>query len=361
MPSGVEQEANSMLSASFLQSIAERASEDLAGGRAGASSGTESIYEDDPRSARLFSTVHLADIFAEAGLDTSELDAEAVEILNDPHNLAPFRAGACGASVAAEVASTSFSTQGRESENPMLGMKGMINAMAGNAHSQGAPGHTATWHVTERRVDGSSARATHPMDALLDGARQGMESDKEEEDSLSEESVSDANSDDDDIFEMRPQAACDLSCEYKSMWLYRWSLARDELCTQLREEVLLPLDPEDAEKKAPFLDVQRGVVLPPWHCPFQGCSVAEKDPGACDKHESNLWQHIWAKKYGSNAHSASICRIVCKHGLKDGTANLQELAFTVFSMAMLEKERGGCPKLGLATDRRALGHVGEVF
>ena len=30
-------------------------------------------------------------------------------------------------------------------------------------------------------------------------------------------------------------------------------------------------------------------------------------------------------------------------------------------MALGEKERDFCPKIGLATDRRTLGHIGEVF
>ena len=42
-------------------------------------------------------------------------------------------------------------------------------------------------------------------------------------------------------------------------------------------------------------------------------------------------------------------------------ADVKELAFALYNAAIGEKERDLIPRVGLATDRRALGHVGEVF
>ena len=215
-----------------------------------------------------------------------------------------------------------------------------------------APGDAFAWQMSGRGMEASRAG---------DCGNTGMPSDIEAEDSFSEQSLSDANSDDDDIFEMRPETAGKVSAEYQKMWLYRWSLAKEEVGTHLREEVLLPLCPEDTEHKAVFTQVQRGVILPPWHCAFRGCTAVEKHLSTCDKHELNLWQHIWSGKSEKETHSGTLTKIVDKHGLKHSMLNLEEVAFTLCSMALLDKERTACPRLGLATDRRTLGHLGEVF
>ena len=39
----------------------------------------------------------------------------------------------------------------------------------------------------------------------------------------------------------------------------------------------------------------------------------------------------------------------------------EEVAFTLYNEALAEQERQCCPRLGIATDRRALLHLGETF
>ena len=53
--------------------------------------------------------------------------------------------------------------------------------------------------------------------------------------------------------------------------------------------------------------------------------------------------------------------LIYRCGLRGCTRDLKEVAFTLYSTALAEKERLSCPRVGLATDRRTLGHMGEVF
>ena len=156
-----------------------------------------------------------------------------------------------------------------------------------------------------------------------------------------------------------------LSSAYHSFWLYRWELAERELCQELRDEVLLPLDPSDATGTLVFSDVEEAVVLPPWHCSFAGCSATERQLKAGDKHEYNLWRHVWQETASNASHAPLLKKIISKYGLTrtvhPEARHLEEIAFTLLSGALLAKERELCPNVGLATDRRALGHVGEIF
>ena len=178
-----------------------------------------------------------------------------------------------------------------------------------------------------------------------------------QEDSMTEDDEDDENSDDDDIFEMKAAPEVRLLPEYKDMWLYRWQLACAELSTHLRDDVLLPYAPQVAQKKTLWTDVKQGIVLPPWHCAFQGCHAMPSDLPTCEKHEYNLWQHIWT----SGTHQPLLRQVIAKYHLRRACAGYEETAFTLYSRSLLEKERECCPRLGLATDRRTLGYVGEVF
>ena len=53
--------------------------------------------------------------------------------------------------------------------------------------------------------------------------------------------------------------------------------------------------------------------------------------------------------------------LVQQYRLDDVSHNAKEAAFTLYAAALQEKERKSCPLLGLATERRTLQHVGEVF
>lgn len=79
--------------------------------------------------------------------------------------------------------------------------------------------------------------------------------------------------------------------------------------------------------------------------------------GTDDEHERNLWRHISSM----GTHKKVLCDIFSKYSLNRPAADAQETAFTLYGMALAHKERQGCPIVGLATDRRTLTHVGEVF
>ena len=146
-----------------------------------------------------------------------------------------------------------------------------------------------TWQQTGRRMDRPVINATQPGCALgtdlLSQLFEGMDVEAEGENadnvSLSEVSESDENSDDEDIFEMKAATEETLSTEYQAMWLYRWHLAVGRLSLLLRDDVLLPLNPHDAQGAKVWTDVQSGIVLPPWHCAFLGCGAAEPTVEGC--------------------------------------------------------------------------------
>ena len=50
-----------------------------------------------------------------------------------------------------------------------------------------------------------------------------------------------------------------------------------------------------------------------------------------------------------------------KYTLKEETCNSEEIAFTLLNQAYMQRERKCCPRVGIATDRRCLSHLGEVF
>ena len=60
-------------------------------------------------------------------------------------------------------------------------------------------------------------------------------------------------------------------------------------------------------------------------------------------------------------HRQVLTRIIYTYRLHELHADVKELAFALYNAAIGEKERDLIPRVGLATDRRALGYVGEVF
>ena len=227
-------------------------------------------------------------------------------------------------------------------ENPMYGMAGLVyertlpdsvdpelpeeNSMYGMAdlmYEQTLPDPVAaSWRSVSRRHDGAEAWGAtaakptrHPLDDLAEAGQvqEERESQSGDGDSLSEISVNEEHSDDDDVFQMKAASPYQLTAAYRNFWLYRWQLAEEELVTHLRDEVLLPLDANDATASSVFTNVEEAVVLPPWHCPFRTCCAAETDLHACDKHEKRLWRHLWQETPSKTSHASLLRDMISKY------------------------------------------------
>ena len=70
-----------------------------------------------------------------------------------------------------------------------------------------------------------------------------------------------------------------------------------------------------------------------------------------------MWQHVWK----SGAHREVLRDFIQQFRLRGTSQTEEEAAFTLYGLALADKERACCPRVGLATDRRTLGHIGEVF
>ena len=174
--------------------------------------------------------------------------------------------------------------------------------------------------------------------------------------SLSGSSENDDDSDAEDIFCVGERPETELDKDYACCFLYQWHRAIAELCKSLRENVLLPLHPDLCEMGVPFTKVDTAVVLPAWHCAFQGCTACSQR-SSNDKSEAGLWNHIW--QYATHQHL--LTDLITRHCLREPMLKDEEIAFTLYGQALNEKERKSCPLVGAATDRRALQHLGEVF
>ena len=140
-------------------------------------------------------------------------------------------------------------------------------------------------------------------------------------------------------------------------FLHRWQQAALKLRGLLRSNVLLPLDPSGGRTDSVWTDVSKALVLPSWHCAFAGCAEASCGWQAGDSHEEGLWNHLWI----SGKHKIILLSLVEEYNLNESSLNSEEAAFTLYNQALLEAERESCPLRGLATDRRAALHLGEVF
>ena len=176
---------------------------------------------------------------------------------------------------------------------------------------------------------------------------------------LSESSGAEDDSDVDDVFEIKVRAAEHLPHAYKEFFLYRWQCAVESLCGELRDEVLLPLEPRSGNTSEVWTAVDQALVLPSWHCAFRGCPHTSTNWNSSSTSEAGLWDHVWS------VHKASFWEKISKRSgfnlQEESHLRLEEIAFTLYNAALAEKERQCCPLLGVATDRRALLHLGEVF
>ena len=377
------------------------------------------VHDTDVPHSDAGAQVSLADVFAEVGITEADLvpliadgslAEDALEILRDSEcrnvqqllTSQSFRNSTSSAQVlqptpaveADVVANSAASSSHSNTSNPMSAVffgesepppvpsisaqasvtQNAVNPMFAAIFGDDVPGVVANaWQKIPKRrdvaegsnVEGVSTTA-HPLDDLADAGKiRDDGSQSAEEDSLSEVSGDEEHSDDEDVFKMQASSQAHLSTAYQSFWLYRWQLAEEELCKKLRDEVLLPLASSDTSGTVVFTDVEKAVVLPPWHCPFHNCCVAETQLNASDKHEYKLWRHVWHDTAPNVSHAPLLRQIIVKYNLRQTvfpeSRHLEEVAFALLSRAMLAKERELCPRLGLATDRRTLAHVGEVF
>jgi len=133
-----------------------------------------------------------------------------------------------------------------------------------------------------------------------------------------------------------------------------------ELCHKyLRSDVLLPMHPVTGASGAVWTAVDEAVVLPSCHCAFRDCTFSECGSGAVPRnsHEEGLWNHIWR----ASGHQKILRQLIQQYRLQDSFSELQETAFALYNQGLLEQERLTCPLLGVATDRRCLSHLREVF
>ena len=217
--------------------------------------------------------------------------------------------------------------------------------------------HAERNRVDKKRHSGASKTITEASDEPDSG--------EDTSEVLSAKSLSDASSDDasdaEDVFDLSVANDEMLPREYRHLFLYRWQLAARELCeNHLREDLTLPMDPRSDHASKAWTDVDTAVVLPTWHCGFRDCSS-----NSCNQkmfmqqnHEYGIWHHIWH----TAKHKEVLSNIIEKYDLTEKKVkDVEETAFTLMNQAYMMKERQSCPCLGIATDRRSLSHLGEVF
>jgi hypothetical protein len=168
------------------------------------------------------------------------------------------------------------------------------------------------------------------------------------------------SSDEEDLFIIEAARPENLSKEYKTSPKERWRLAAEEVKTLCRSDVTIPLDPFDKTRTKVFQNLDEAFRLPRWHCPFRHCAACEMDKAHSKEtpktaHEASWWDHIWT------CHHADLSKIIRKYKLQQKEVELLETMFALLIAGMLEREREFITTLGIATDRRILNHVGEVF
>ena len=106
------------------------------------------------------------------------------------------------------------------------------------------------------------------------------------------------------VFKLQVLTPENLPDDYGKSYLERKRRAVLAMVDELRGEPLLPLDPGSGRE---FVDLDSGVLLPSWHCPFKGCSACgvvrhdrhEAMSGSeCvlseNNHAAELWSHVWS-------------------------------------------------------------------
>ena len=124
----------------------------------------------------------------------------------------------------------------------------------------------------------------------------------------------------------------------------------------MRLEVQSPLHPDLGNMNVVWTDMNEALRLPSWHFSFEGCTAGGSGRS---NHEKEVWEHLWS------AHRRELIQFVNQYQLQEpftGFDSMQEeTAFALYTEALCECERRSVPKLDIATDCRALNHVGEVI
>ena len=95
----------------------------------------------------------------------------------------------------------------------------------------------------------------------------------------------DAVSDQEDVF-----AVVEAGTQLLDTWYGRWHAATDKLVEHLRTNVLQPLDPCSTNGNVVFTDVDTGIFLPSWHCPFRNCNVCWQSQECSPSHKRSWWE-----------------------------------------------------------------------
>ena len=168
------------------------------------------------------------------------------------------------------------------------------------------------------------------------------------------EDEGDADSDAEDVFlTIQPSGIADQTTQGQRYLAMRY------LEEHLKEDVTMPFQSDWCSMDCDA-DLESGISLPPWHCPFLDCRCCWQSDDVEKNHEEAWWQHVW--------HTVSH-KVVCLKSLQMANlavadADLPETVFALLVAAMTEKERRNpcmVPRVGLAVDRRTLVHLGETF
>ena len=257
-----------------------------------------------------------------------------------------------------QASATSLRGPARESAD-MGAARGRADALPAPAIRRGTDGAEST--DAKHPMTGAAALMAEMLECGLedadgapkeDGAASSGAGDAAD---LSDRSVGDEDSDAEDIFAVGECEASSLEAGYADNFLYRWLLATQEVRRLLRRDALLPMHPDLGEAGVAWTRVDEAVVLPAWHCAFQGCTACSAGWEERSSHEAGLWNHLW------NAHRTDLEGVTRKYKLLEHVLAGEEVALTLYTEALAEVEREGCPRVGVATDRRAMLHLGETF
>ena len=186
--------------------------------------------------------------------------------------------------------------------------------------------------------------------------------DSEKEESEVEESYADdsddnnidENSDAEDVFlSIQPSQIDDDTMQGRHCVAIRY------LEAHLKENVTMPTKIDSCKMDCPA-DLDSGISLPQWNCPFVDCNCCSQNDEVFKNHEKAWWQHVWH----TSSHKLKCLESLRLARMEVADADLPETVFALLIAAMTEKERSSpymVPQVGLSVDRRCLAHLGETF
>ena len=105
----------------------------------------------------------------------------------------------------------------------------------------------------------------------------------------------------------------------------------------LRSEVTMPPPTVGCEMDGDT-DLNSGIVLPLWHCPFAGCEQCWQSREGQKSYEMSWWQHV----YNPTGHKDLLMKalkFIDERFLSVEGVELQELLFALLIGVMTRKER----------------------